>query len=274
MKTVFSISLIILVTQVLLAQPMRPEKVSMDTLNNYSLRSGVANSAFGNGEKLTYRVHYGFVDAGEATIEVNHSKFNFNGRPAWHMIGKGRTLGAFNWFFKVRDHYETYVDKDGLFPYRFIRDVNEGGYTIEQDYRFNQTKRAVTTQKGDTFATPASVQDMISAYYYARTVDYSNAEIGDVFDFTVFMDDELFPMQIRYLGTEVIKVRAGKYRCMKFQPVVQEGRVFKSDEDLTVWITDDKNKIPILVKSDLLVGSIKMEVVEFENLANPIARVD
>ena len=274
MKQVLQIALLILVVQVIQAQPMRPEKVKMDTLHSYPLRNDVENNAFNAGEKLTYRVHYGFVDAGEATIEVKNSKYNFNGRPAWHMVGKGITLGAFNWFFKVQDHYETYVDKKGLFPYRFIRDVNEGGYTIEQDYRFEQKKRAVTTQKGDTFATPANIQDMISAYYYARTVDYSNAKVGDVFTFTVFMDDEIFPLQIRYLGTEVIKVRAGKYRCMKFQPVVQEGRVFKDDDDLNVWITDDENKIPILVKSDLLVGSIKMEVVEFENLANPIAKVD
>jgi hypothetical protein len=274
MKKLINISLLLTMVQLITAQPMKPEKVSMDTLNTYPLRSGVVNNAFAVGEKLTYRVHYGFVDAGEATIEVKESKYKFDGRPAYHMIGKGRTLGAFNWFFKVRDHFETYIDKEGLFPHRFIRDCNEGGYIIQQDYTFEQKKRAVKTQKGETFATPASVQDMISGYFYARTVDYSNAKKGDIFTFSVFMDDELFPLQIRYMGTEVIKVRAGKYRCMRFQPVVQEGRVFKSDEDLSVWITDDENKIPILIKSDLLVGSIKMEVVEFEGLANPVAKVD
>jgi len=174
----------------------------------------------------------------------------------------------------VRDRYETYIDKQGMIPQRFIRDVNEGGYKISQDYTFHQDKRAVKTQKNETFASPANIQDMLSAYFYARTVDYSNAKVGDVFSFTVFMDDEIFPLKIRYLGKETIKLRAGKFRCMKFQPVVQEGRVFKSDDDLNVWITDDKNKIPILVKSDLMVGSIKMEVVEYEGLANTIAKVD
>lgn len=274
MKRLLIIFSLIVLSQLLFAQPRKPDRVNMDTLNTYDLRNDVINNAFKTGEKLTYRVHYGFVDAGEATIEVQDSPYQFNGRKAWRMVGKGRTLGAFNWFFKVRDHYETYVDKEGVFPQRFIRDVNEGGYTINQDYKFHQEKRAVTTQKGDTFATPASVQDMISAYFYARTLDYSKAKKGDIFTFNIFMDDELFPMQIRYMGKETINVRAGKFRCMRFQPVVQEGRVFKDDEDLSVWITDDANKIPILVKSDLLVGSIKMEVVEFENVANPLSKVN
>jgi len=274
MKKLIAFLTAITLCLILSAQPMRPDKVNMDTLNTYPLRSNVVNTAFKKGEKLTYRVHYGFVDAGEAIIEVKDSPQKFDGRPAWHIVGNGYTLGAFNWFFKVRDRYETYIDKQGMIPQRFIRDVNEGGYKISQDYTFHQDKRAVKTQKNETFASPANIQDMLSAYFYARTVDYSNAKVGDVFSFTVFMDDEIFPLKIRYLGKETIKLRAGKFRCMKFQPVVQEGRVFKSDDDLNVWITDDKNKIPILVKSDLMVGSIKMEVVEYEGLANTIAKVD
>lgn len=274
MKKIISLNLILFLSFTLSAQPMKPDKVNMDTLHTYALRSGVSNKAFKVGEKLTYRVHYGWIDAGEAVIEVKESKHTFNGRPAYHMVGKGYSLGAFDWFFKVRDHYETYVDKDGLFPYRFIRDVNEGGYIIKQDYKFHQDKRAVKTQKGVTYATPANVQDMISSYFYARTVDFSKAKKGDTFTFTVFMDDEIFPMTIKYLGKETIKIREGRFRCMKFAPVVQEGRVFKSDDDLNVWITDDANKIPILVKSNLMVGSIKMEVVDYEGLANPIAKLN
>lgn len=259
-------------TALIQAQPMKPEKVSMDTLEEFAMRDNWKNTAFKAGEKLTYRVHYGFVDAGEAVIEIKDSKYKIKGRDAYHVVGKGYSLGAFDWFFKVRDHYESYIDKKGMFPHRFIRDVDEGGYKIKQDYTFHQEKRAVTTQKKESFATPEAIQDMISAFYYARTIDFSKAKKGDVFLVTVFMDNEIFPLRIKYVGKETIKIRAGKFRCMKFVPVVQEGRVFKSEEDLNVWITDDANKIPILVKSNLMVGSIKMEVTKFEGLANPMAK--
>ena len=123
-------------------------------------------------------------------------------------------------------------------------------------------------------ATPEFVQDMVSSFFYARTLDYSNAKPGDIFTITTFVDNEIYPLKIKYKGTEEVKMREGKFRCMRFVPVVQEGRIFKTEEDMSVWITDDKNKIPILVQSKILVGSIKMEMVEYEGLRNPIAKID
>ena len=250
-----------------------PELVDVDTMATVDLRK-IKNNSFKDGEELRYRLHYGFVDAGEAVITVKDAKKKANGRDLFHVVGKGRTLGAFNWFFKVDDRYESFIDKEGLFPWEFVRRVHEGKYKKSQDYVFHQNRNAVDNGAGKTFQTPHGVQDMISSFYYARTLDFSDLKENDVFSFQTFMDDELFTLNVKFMGRENIKIRSGVYSCLKFVPVVQEGRVFKSSEDLQVWITDDENRIPILAKAKILVGSIKMEVVEYKGLANPIARVD
>ncbi|HRH38452.1 MAG TPA: DUF3108 domain-containing protein, partial [Flavobacteriales bacterium] len=196
-----------------------------------------------------------------------------NGRKVWRAIGTGKSLGAFNTFFKVDDHYESYFDAQGVFPWVFIRRVSEGGYDLSQDYVYHQQKREVVTQEKKTFKVPSSVQDMLSAFYYARTLDFANAKPGDVFTIDCFVDNEMWPLQMKYVGKETVKLRNGKYSCMKFQPVVQKGRIFKTSDDLNVWITDDGNHIPVLAQAKVLVGSIKMELSGYEGLANPIAKL-
>jgi hypothetical protein len=273
MKKFGAICIAILIASGVCAQAYTPRNVRMDTLPDMPLRSHPQNS-FKVGEKLTYRIHYGIIDAGEAQLEVKNSPYTFDNRPAYHIVGTGKSLGAFNWVFKVRDRYETYVDKAGLFPYRFIRDVNEGGYEIYQDYTFHQVKRAVRTHEKKEFEMPDFTQDMISAFYYARTLDFSKAKPGDVFTIMTFVDNEVFPLKIKFKGKEDVELRSGTYKCLRFVPVIQEGRIFKEEEDMHVWITDDNNHIPILVKSKILIGSIKMEMTEYSGLAHPIAKVN
>jgi len=218
-------------------------------------------------------MHYGFIDAGRATLEVKPCDKKINNRDLIHVVGKGKSLGAFNWFFKVQDRYETYIDAESMIPWMFIRRVYEGGYKINQDYTFFQHKQKVTDANKKAYDVPENIQDMISSYYYARTLDFSNAKIGDEFEFNSFVDGEVFPLKIKYLGKETIKIRKGKFKCLKFVPVVQKGRIFKTEEDLQVWISDDENKIPLLAKAKILVGSIKMEVTDFEGLRNPISKM-
>ncbi|HMC98378.1 MAG TPA: DUF3108 domain-containing protein, partial [Flavobacteriales bacterium] len=160
----------------------------------------------------------------------------------------------------------------GVFPWVFRRNVSEGGYDFTQDYVYNQHRHEVSTQEQKTYKVPGSVQDMLSAFYYARTIDYSDAKVGDVYTIDCFLDNELWPLRMRFMGRETIKLRSGKYRCMKFQPVVQEGRIFKGNDDLNVWISDDGNSIPVLAEAKVLVGSIKMELSGYEGLVHPIGR--
>ena len=187
--------------------------------------------AFKPGEKLTYLVHYGLLNAGEAVVELKESEREIQGRKILHAVGKGRSLGAFNLFYKVDDHYETYFDREGVFPWAFIRRVSEGGYNFSQDYVYLQHRQQVNTQKKQTHAVPAHVQDMLSSFYYARTLDLRDAEPGQQFEIQTFIDDELWPLRMRFIGRETIKVRSGRYQCLRFQPVVQEGRIFASKRE-------------------------------------------
>lgn len=244
---------------------------STGSSQNYPLRT-IQHDAFKPGEKLTYLVHYGWLDAGEAVVELKKSDRDLQGREVWHAVGTGRSLGAFSAFYKVDDKYQTYFDAKGVFPWIFIRNVSEGGYEFSQNYEYTQNRREVKTQEDKVYKVPGSVQDMLSAFYYARTIDYSTAALGDIYMIETFMDGELWPLRMQFMGKETVKLRNGKYRCLKFQPVVQEGRIFEGNSDLNVWITDDANHIPVLAQAKVLVGSIKMELSSYEGLANPIAK--
>jgi hypothetical protein len=235
-----------------------------DTLND--LRK-INNEAFRPGEVLKFRIHYGILSAGEATLEVKQDLQKFGGRDCYHVIGTGKSVGAFDWFFKVRDRYESVVDQQAIVPWFFVRRVNEGGYIINQNVSFNHYTDSAKSEKA-TISIPDNTQDLISSFYYARTIDFSKAKEGDVFPINGYIDDEVFPMNLKFLGRETISSKKGKFRCIKLRPMLQEGRVFKEQEDMTIWVSDDKNKIPIRVQTDILVGSIKMDLVDFSNLAN------
>lgn len=232
------------------------------------------NTAFNQGEVLSYRLHYGALNAGVAVLEVKPQLLDISGRKVMHIVANGYSHGAADWFFKVRDRYETYMDKDAMVPWLFVRRVDEGGYKFSQDYVFNHYTKKVDVGNGEKFDIPIGVQDMVSAFYTARSLDLSNAKPGDLFSLTSFVDKEVWPVKIKFIGRETIDTDIGKYKCLKFRPVVQKGRVFKHEDDLNVWISDDKNHIPMRVQANILIGSIKMDITSAVNLANPTAKVN
>ncbi|MCA6435478.1 MAG: DUF3108 domain-containing protein [Bacteroidetes bacterium] len=232
------------------------------------------NNAFKEGEVLSYRMHYGPVNAGVAILEVKPDLIEVSGRKVYHIVGTGFTTGTTDWFFKVRDKYETYMDKDALLPWMFVRNVNEGGYKFSQNYTFNHYTKKVDVGGGEKFDVPAGVQDMVSAFYSARNLDLNTAKDGDIFTLNCFLDKEIWPLKIKFIGRETIETDLGKVKALKFRPIVQKGRVFKKEEDLNVWISDDDNHIVLKAQADVLIGSIKMELTKAINLANPIAKVN
>jgi hypothetical protein len=232
----------------------------------------VDNKAFKRGEILKYRVHYGWIEAGEAIIQVTDEKHQIDGRNAFHVIGIGYSKGSFDWFFKVRDRYESYIDEEAILPWKFVRRVNEGGYIINQDYKFNHYQKTVDAN-GVNYNTPENVQDMISSFYFARNIDFTNAKKGDIFTISSFVDKEVFDLKIKYVGRETIKTDLGKIKCLKFHPVVQKGRIFKSEDDLNVWISDDYNHIPIKAEAKVIVGTVSMDLVQYANTAVPLGFV-
>jgi len=226
------------------------------------------------GEHLKWRVHYGPIDAGLCEVKIQESTTKVGDKNLLHVVGLGRSRGTFDWFFKVRDRYETYIDDEDGYPWMFVRRVSEGGYIINQDYTFYQHLGKVDNGKGKQFDVPLGVQDMLSAFYHTRTFDYSDAQIGDVYSFDSFVDDELWGLSIKYYGTDTVKVGKKKYSCLKFVPVIQEGRIFENEEDMMVWITNDKNMIPVLAEARILFGALKMEITSYEGLHYPVAIVD
>lgn len=246
--------------------------INTTTSDASSLRK-INHNAFKAGEVLEFRLHYGFMNAGTAKIEVKEYDKKINNREVYHIVGTGKTASAFDWVFKVRDSYETYLDVEGVFPWLFVRDINEGGYKKKQKYQFVQNKKIVATQKGETHKAPEGIQDMLSSFFYSRTLDYSKSKVGDVITIWSFVDDEIWPLKIRYMGKERVKLGKTTYHAIKFHPVTQKGRIFDKEEDVTFWISDDENKIPLMIEAKILIGSIKVELTNSKGLSHPLAIV-
>lgn len=230
----------------------------------------VKNKAFEPGETLKYRVTYGFMDAGETVLTVSSTSKKGANRPLYHVKGEGKTLGGFNAFYRVHDIYESYIDQKSIMPWYFVRNVDEGGYKINQNYTFKQNYSKVNNGAKD-FKVPMGVQDMISSFYRARTLDLSDAKNGKIYSFKCFVDDEVYDLKIKYKGIETIKIRKGKFKCHKFVPVLQTGRYFDSEEDVQFWVTADENKIPVQIKAKIPVGIVKMHLVEWNGLKNELS---
>jgi Protein of unknown function (DUF3108) len=243
--------------------------ISTNLFSQDSTLRNVRNTAFTTNEVLEYRVHYGFIDAGEARLEIIPDIKTFANRSVYHVVGTGKTKGAFDWFFKVRDRYESYIDSASIFPWYFVRRVDEGGYHINQNVTFNHYKNIAISEK-KTIPVPHEVQDIVSAYYYARTINFDTTKVNDIYSFSSYLDDEVINMSIKFLGREKVKTGLGTFNCIKFRPVLLVGRVFKDEEDMTIWITDDKNKVVVRAQAAILVGSVKMDLKNYSGLANPL----
>lgn len=227
----------------------------------------IENDAFKCGEQLVYRIHYGFIDGGQATIKIQDSLVPVLGKKAYHVIGTGVSTGVLNAVFKVNDRYETYIDAKSLCPLMFVRRVDEGGFIIKQDILFDQDYHVVNSN-GKRIKIPAYIQDMLSAFYYSRTFDYTDEKPGKIDSVVTFVDNEVWSLKIKFVRRDTIKSDVGKICCMVFEPLVQKGRIFKHNNDLQVWISDDKNHIPIRAQANILVGSIKLDIVSWSGLAN------
>lgn len=228
-------------------------------------------SAFQDGEWFKFRMSYsGWMKAGNATLSVNETKLD--GRPVYHVVGKGWTTGAIKWFFKVKDRYESYFDKETGMPYKFIRKIDEGGHTkdIEIDFDHNKQEAFVEDKKRKTkktVATEQDVQDMVSAFYYLRNnYDTKSIKEGDIVTLNMFFDEENYNFKLKFLGREDLDTEFGKIKTLMFRPYVMAGRVFKEQESLTLWVSADENKIPLKIKADLAVGSLRADLEAYKGL--------
>lgn len=229
--------------------------------------------AFGTGEYFKFRIHYGIVNAGYATLEIKDA--TINNKKVHHAIGKGYTTGMSKFFFKVEDLYESYFDKQTGDPYRYVRKIDEGGYTKNQEGFFNQNENRILvkdykrkTEK--TIVITDKVQDIVSSFYYLRNhPNIDKLKSGESITIDMFFDEEITKFKLKYIGRQDITTKFGTVTTMVFKPLVQTGRVFKEKESLTLWITDDDNKVPVRIKADLAVGSLKADLDEYKGLKSP-----
>jgi hypothetical protein len=230
------------------------------------------NIAFQAGEQVTMKVFYSamgvYIGAGEATFTTTLEKFN--GKPVYHCVGEGKTYPFFDDFYKVRDRYESYIDTTNLLPMKFIRNVSEGSQKIYNNVTFDQSSATAISTNG-IFKTPGCIQDVISAVYYARNLDFSKCKVNDKIPFDMFLDDEVYHLYIRYLGKEVIKTRYGKFNAIKFKPLLIKGTLFAGGEQMNAWFSDDPNHLLLRVESPITVGSVKVDMFGYKNLRYPLS---
>jgi hypothetical protein len=237
-----------------------------------ALQSFAQDLAYKPGEHFKFKIHYGIFNAGYATLDLKTGVFK--GKSLYHAIGKGWTTGVSRWFMDVNDLYESYFDSDNH-PYRFIRKIDEGGYTMDKELHFDNDKSEVLVinkekNTAEFYKTPSRIHDMVSVFYYLRNYDTSNLKPGDEISVDMFIDEEVYPFKLKFLGKDVLRTKMGKIHSLKFRPIVQSGRIFKEDESVTIWISDDKNKMPLLIKAKLMVGSLKASLIDFKGLKFPV----
>lgn len=231
----------------------------------------IRNSSTKPGEQITFTVYYTlagvYVNAGTAVFTNSLEKLN--GVPVYHITGEGRTNSSYEWFYKVRDVYQTYMDTATLKPLKFIRSVQEGGHKHYENITFNHTARTAVTTKG-VYKVPPCIQDVLSAVYNARNINFNKFKVNDKIPFKMFLDNEVYDMYIRYLGKEEIKTKYGLFRAIKFKPLLVKGTIFEGGEKMTVWVSDDDNHLPLRIESPITVGKVKVDMMSYKNLRYPL----
>lgn len=241
----------------------------------------ITNTVFGDGEQIRYTVSYNWgpvwVDAGLVTFSVSSDQFR--GKPAWHLKGTGKSYASYDILFKVRDYFDSWIEPETFRSYDFRRNVFEGGYTLLNtlnfDYNaqkvFSNTKTKNHPQRTDTLPVRTCVFDMLSAIYYTRTLDFSDLH-PDIRQYvTILIDDAYYDIYIRPISREIVESTDGnRYRCIKFAARMVQGTIFKGEEDVLVWVTDDANKIPIYIEAKIIVGTVKAYLKDAKGLKNPM----
>ncbi|MGB3546582.1 MAG: DUF3108 domain-containing protein [Saprospiraceae bacterium] len=238
----------------------------------------IQNEAWQDGEEIVYKLYYNWnfvwLSAGEVTFDVHDTGKDY------HIAVRGRTYSSYEWFFKVRDNYESWIDKETLLPKMHVKDVQEGGYLRYDRTTFNQNGRSAVSMRGKTrddlkrkdIPLDGCMHDLISIIYYARNLDFNGMRKGNKIPVKILMDQEIYPLTIKYNGADSDKKikGVGRFATQMFSPQLVAGDVFKEGDEMTVWVSDDKNRIPILIESPVSVGSVKAVLKSHKNLRHPL----
>jgi hypothetical protein len=225
---------------------------------------------YGPGETLTYSLNYGFVTGGKGVLSVCDTILD--GKRVNHVIAKGETVGMADAIFKVRDRYESYINPATDLPVKSVRSIREGRYKYYDEVTYNHDSLYVISKKKGIRPVPSRIQDILSAFYYARKFKFNdNLKQGETIEIMTYFSNELWPLRIRFMGIENVKTKFGTVECYRFSPITEVGRAFKTNDDMQVWISRDNNRIPVKIRFDLSVGSFTCELDSYKNLQNPFS---
>jgi hypothetical protein len=254
--------LFICITVFAQAQEPKKDDKSKPVLPTYKPIS--AEPTFKDGEELTYLLHYGFINGGYGSFTLQQQFFG--GRDVFHAAARAKTSGLADKLFKVVDIYESYFDVKTNLPVMAIRNISEGSYKYYSECLFNHNENKVKSSKNGEHKIPESTLDMASTLFYIRRIDFSKFKGGEIVSINTWFSDEIFPFYIVFKGRENVKIGIGTFKCLKFVPIVEPGRIFKENDDMSIWLSDDENKIPIQIKFEMVVGSFKCDLISYKNI--------
>jgi len=265
--TIYLLVMLLLRSQPATAVPAEDSlRVPADTANTAAgpgeLRV-IPNVSFGAGEYLKFNINYGVITAGEAVLKISDT--TWRQRPCLKVEFTLRSKPFFDIFYRVDDHYLTYIDSAGIFPWRFEQHVREGSFSRDFTAEFDQVAHTATTSEGSR-PIPPYVNDIMSAFYYARTIDYAAMAEGQRIHLQNFFKDSTYGLDVKYRGRQTVEVDAGNFRCHVVEPIVKAGGLFKSDGKIFVWMTDDRLKMPVRVNTKIPIGSVDAELIEYRGL--------
>lgn len=227
------------------------------------------NTVFKAGEDLSFQIRYGFLLGGVANISLTGEKYN--NKEVLHARAIAQTTGLAEIIFGVKDIYESWFDKNSNLSYKQIRNISEGRYRKYNEVTYNRENNTVNSKLSGIHHVPENILDLSTTLYYIRRIDFARMKEGDMIFVNMYFDDEIFPFYMRYNGKEIIRTQFGKINCLKISPVVEVGRMFKSPDDLNIWLTDDANSLPVLVKANIRhVGSVLLKLTSYENISYPL----
>jgi hypothetical protein len=240
-------------------------------------------NVFGCGEKLEFRVHYGFINAGEAAIEVYPQMYKVNNRVCYKAGVTGRSVGAFDLALRIRDQWVTYMDTCTTSPQKFYRDVEEGKYRLKEYVHYNyNTGIATVDREGKNgkdknrkeYSIPKDVQDIVSGFYFLRTINFNKMKVGDTIKTAAFFEDKVYDFQVKFMGKGTVDTKFGEIAAIKLSPIMPDNKLFEGGNSIRMWISDDKNKIPVKIEADMFVGAVEMDLKSYQGLRHPITFKD
>ena len=230
----------------------------------------IDNDSFTTGEKLHYKVHYGFINAAESVIEIDNKTHMVNDRPCYRVNVFGKTIGSFDFFLRIRDTWRSYIDTEAIVSQRFFRNIEEGKYRKKETVTFDHNRLLALQEDDKQFKIPKNVQDLVSGFYYMRTLDYSKMKTGEPIKITGFFDEETFVFDVTFKGRETIKTKFGELRVLRLVPKMPKNKLFDGDDAVSVYLSDDQNKIPVKIKAEMFVGAVEIDLTKYQGLKHPI----